>query len=82
MRTAKDAEIKKLVASIEEYRVRYETIINEKSNIIKVLTSTLLEKYSEILALNTILAKKADVEEQLRIAREHEAQMDKAKQRL
>ena len=82
MRTAKDAEIKKLVASIEEYRVRYETIINEKSNIIKVLTSTLLEKDSEILALNTILAKKADVEEQLRIAREHEAQMDKAKQRL
>ena len=82
MRTAKDAEIKKLVASIEEYRVRHETIINEKSNIIKVLTSTLLEKDSEILALNTILAKKADVEEQLRIAREHEAQMDKAKQRL
>jgi len=32
--------------------------------------------------LNTVLARKADVEEQLRIAREHEAQMDRAKQGL
>lgn len=46
------------------------------------MTQRLLENDAENLALNTILLRKADVEEQLRIAREHEAQMDRAKQML
>lgn len=37
------------------------------------MTQRLLENDAENLALNTILLRKADVEEQLRIAREHEA---------
>jgi len=37
------------------------------------LKNKILQQDAEILALNTILIRKNDVEEQLRIAREHEA---------
>jgi len=73
LRMTKDAEIKTLITKIESQRVEYEITINAHLEVIKQLKNKILQQDAEILALNTILIRKNDVEEQLRIAREHEA---------
>jgi len=67
----KDLEAKKFTAKIESQRVEYESTINSNEDEINKLNNIKLELNADLLAMNTILTRKIDVEEQLRIAREH-----------
>ncbi len=60
----------------------YEKRINELDATIKRLTQTTLTLESKIIILEQIITKKEDVEDQLKAAKEHNAQMDAAKQEL
>ena len=65
LRKEKDQRIAELVKELEAQRVKYETIINEKNQIIEKRETTILTKNQEILSLQTVLAQKTDVEKQL-----------------
>ena len=82
LRAAKDSEIAALFASIEKSRSQYESVIFEKDVIIKDLTQKVITHESYILELKVTLEAKVDVEDQLRMAREHAAVLDDAKNKL
>jgi hypothetical protein len=65
LRKEKDQRIAELVKELEAQRVKYETIINDKNQIIEKRDVTILTKTQEILSLQTVLAQKTDVEKQL-----------------
>lgn len=67
---------------IDEQKQHYESTVNEKSSIVKTLSSKLLDANSEILSLKTLFTKKSDIEEQLRANIEHVTQIEKAKMAL
>ena len=67
---------------MESQRSNYERKINGLESQITVQKQTIFQLESKILEINTILTRKADVEEQLRTARDHESRMDKAKREL
>jgi len=64
---------------IETLQVEYESTINSNEEEIKRLKNTILKQDAELLSFSTELIRRKDVEEQLRIAREHEKQMEEAK---
>jgi chromosome segregation ATPase len=82
LRAAKDSEIAALFASIEKSRSQYESVIFEKDVIIKDLTQKVITHESYILELKVTLEANYDVEDQLRMAREHAAVLDDAKNKL
>jgi chromosome segregation ATPase len=82
LRSTKDTEIANLYAQMEKSRSQYEGVINEKAAIIKDLTQKIITHESFILELKARLEAKIDVEDQLRMAREHAAMLDDAKNKL
>jgi len=64
---------------IETLQVEYESTINSNEEEIKRLKNNILKQDAELLSFSTELIRRKDVEEQLRIAREHEKQMEEAK---
>lgn len=82
LRQSKDSELKTLHQQKESERNSYEVRINELDQTIKRLTQTTCRLESTIISLTEIITKKADVEEQLRVSREFNAQMDAQKQEL
>lgn len=72
----------RLNREMESQRSNYERKINGLESQITAQKQTICQLESKILEINTILTRKADVEEQLRTARDHESRMDKAKREL
>jgi len=64
-----------LKAEYEKSRSYFETIIDEKEDVIKRLTQTTLQQESTIMRLSNDLRRLQDVEDQLRVSRHHEALM-------
>jgi len=67
---------------MERQRIDWETRLNKHDQTIKLLTQTVKSLESTIISKDEIITKKQDVEHELFTAREHEAQMDAAKQEL
>ena len=82
MRLQKDSEILQLNRDTESQRSGYEKRIIALESVVISQKQTICQFESKILELNNILTRKADVEDQLRMAKDHEAQMDRAKQEL
>ena len=75
LRIEKDTEIKRLTTLMEEQRSTYELKINELEITLERYEQLTVKLESTVLELNTRLAQKADVEDQLAAWKEHHDSM-------
>mmetsp|Transcript_39280 Transcript_39280/g.51404 ORF Transcript_39280/g.51404 Transcript_39280/m.51404 type:complete len:86 (+) Transcript_39280:1220-1477(+) len=82
MRIEKDQEIKQLTILLEKQRGEYELQINELQITLNKYQQQLLALEAKVLELDTRLAQKEDVEQQLATWKAHHDSMEKSKQEL
>ena len=82
MRLQKDEEIKTLHQNMEKMRSEYELHIDELKVTLNKYQQQLLALEAKVVELDTRLAQKEDVEEQLATWKAHHDSMDKSKKEL
>ena len=82
LRISKDTEIKRLTLEMEEQRSTYELKINELELTLEKYQQMTVKLESTVLELNTRLAQKEDVEEQLETWKNHHDSMENSKREL
>jgi len=82
LRIEKDTEIRRLTVLMEEQRSQYELRINELELTLQKYQQMTVKLESTVLELNTRLAQKEDVEEQLALWKQHHDNMENAKKEI
>ena len=82
LRVEKDSEIKRLTLELEEQRSTFELKINELEITVQRYQQITVKLEATVLELNTRLAQKSDVEQQLALWKEHHDSMEVSKQEL
>jgi chromosome segregation ATPase len=82
LRRTKHAEYLSLNQDMEKQRKSFEARILELEEINRSQATTIRTQESKIIELEAILVRKRDVEDQLRMSREHEAQLVEQKERM
>ena len=79
LRVEKDTELRALTVTTEKMRHEYETTINSLELTLEKFQQTTVKLESTVLELNTRLAQKEDVEEQLATWKAHHDSMEQSK---